>query len=1488
MKRYAIKVVLIVFALAVIGGGFAVAWTMRASTSSFYTDGGAIRENLDQAPVRDVLWEPPVPVRWSNSSAYEYEPHVSRDGQVLLLVRGRAGGNADIYVAKRTTDGWTDPEPLEAINSEADDLGPAFSPDGSTLFFYSNRAGGHGGFDLWMAPRQDDQFGVPVNLGPLVNSPLDDYGPAPMAAGTVVVFASNRVDPSTDDTVDERGDNVIVEPGDYDLFTTTRDANGNYGPAVPLDIVNSEFEEGAPAVAPRGDFLYFASDRPGGEGGFDLYRSRIMDGVVDEPKNLDQPVNTEANELDPAIMAEGFGLIFSSDRDREEGTGLLFSASREVFRYDETARGEVDWAALWDFVRPYVIALILLLLALLLIPLLAKILFGDREKLGPASLLLKCLFVSVLVHFVLMLLLTVWAVATGMPDYFRPGRGTRVVLTSPSVSMDAASQVTGPLSESASIQPTVESVDRLMESIAVATSSARADVTPMESDVPLPVTPMNVEVVDAQPVDESTVTPDVQTASQLESTTDVELPQMPNAERESQSESQASVQPTIVADATAATYDAKTSEQATDAAAVSMAVDAARAQVAAASAESTVETAPTDAATDSPTPLEQADAPAQLTSTTIAVDLPTDANVNADRASESSEAQIAAQVEAMPRFDTADVASQGTMTAERTDVQPATTALASQGSLESTATAVDAASPSMPTPIEATPDAASTRDNVQLAIEMPSDGQPEQIDEADAASTSAASSAVASSSERLMQDEMTTPTGASAVATMAPSASTAASESTTFVGTTATEATAASSNELDVDAPMSLVIDMPNVDVRAPSTGESNPDVESESVTALAMDATMPSASRSTAQASISTLASDEAQVATTPTAAQVSIPAASMASPTVEDQMPSVTSTLAPIDADASMIMAPAPMVSVSMPTDGGGTADDVDPVMVADTGATSASSSSQRADMIAPSSSPVDSTVAFNPDAANVADAMEGFITDTAATSSAALADLPDGLNTDLIAVELPSPLAVDVALDMGDTGSVEGEREMGALAMEESVLDPAGAASAASTDAMFALQDPTIATAAPGIRAIEVESFAPSNALSAPATTTSDTEAPAPPVRVARIDPLTAITPSTAFAEEAPPVVAADTAPYAQRAPERREAVLEEMGGSRETEEAVERALAWLASRQQPDGRWDGKNFGPDGGPGRGAARAKVDTAITGLALLCFLAADHTHIDEGPYQDNVDRAIDWLVDQQDNDGSLIGRESMYSHGIASIALAEAYGMSKDPALEASVQDAIDFIFDARNRTTGGWRYAPGQVGDTSVMGWQIMALTSARRAGIDVPEEAFDVGRAWLELVADDRNPGRFAYRPGRASSPAMTAESLFVHGLLGSDPKQAQMAGSAEYLLRNLPEANGNQSTYYWYYATLAMFQYGGDAWEAWNESLKDALLSTQNTRGIDAGSWDPDDKWANVGGRVYQTAICTLTLEVYYRYLPLYLSDPAEEDNTGLFFDTGAE
>jgi hypothetical protein len=418
----------------------------------------------------------------------------------------------------------------------------------------------------------------------------------------------------------------------------------------------------------------------------------------------------------------------------------------------------------------------------------------------------------------------------------------------------------------------------------------------------------------------------------------------------------------------------------------------------------------------------------------------------------------------------------------------------------------------------------------------------------------------------------------------------------------------------------------------------------------------------------------------------------------------------------------------------------------------------------------------------------------------------------------------------------------------------------------------------------------------------------QAPAP------ANPLAALPPSPlAFNLALPPDAAPPEDPYRQRAADVRPALVEKLGGSDETEQAVNLALAWLARHQSADGRWDSRDFDDSCGHCNGSSRVKSDVALTGLAVLCFLGADHTHVKDGPYKDTVARALRWLLERQsEGTGDLRSGETMYSHGIAVIALAEALGMTRDLALGEPVERAARFIIESRDTSdgSGGWRYTPGQAGDTSVLGWQVMALSSARRAGLDLPQDPFDAAAAFLETVTPRGRTGGnnarsqrglYAYQPGQRPSPSMTAEGLFCQQLLGRDRDHPETAAAVEYILQTPPSweprsgrgssGAGGAPTYYWYYATLALFQHQGPAWDTWNESLKRELLAHQRRDGLGdnganaatpadatgiAGSWDPVDKYSRVGGRIYQTAVCTLCLEVYYRYLPMYGAEPKAE------------
>lgn len=344
------------------------------------------------------------------------------------------------------------------------------------------------------------------------------------------------------------------------------------------------------------------------------------------------------------------------------------------------------------------------------------------------------------------------------------------------------------------------------------------------------------------------------------------------------------------------------------------------------------------------------------------------------------------------------------------------------------------------------------------------------------------------------------------------------------------------------------------------------------------------------------------------------------------------------------------------------------------------------------------------------------------------------------------------------------------------------------------------------------------------------------------------------------------------FSQRSEDQRSRFLDRMGGSAETEAAVARALTWLARHQSRDGHWDAADFDDGCGECAGSAEQDVDVATTGLALLAFLGAGHTHAKDGPYRDLVQRGLAWLIARVDRNGDIRSGETLYSQGIATIALAEAYGMTRDSALRPVVTRAVRFIAASDDKRAGGWRYQPGEPGDTSVLGWQVMALRSAKSAGIDVPEESFDSARRWLALVSSRTRPGLFSYRPREKFTQAMTAEGTFVRQLLGERRDEPSMKTAIEYIARPLPDWERRLNTYSWYYITLALFHHGGPEWQSWNQALSRELLKHQRRGGRVEGSWDPGGEWAPVGGRIYQTAICALMLEVYYRYLPIYTLD----------------
>lgn len=171
-------------------------------------------------------------------------------------------------------------------------------------------------------------------------------------------------------------------------------------------------------------------------------------------------------------------------------------------------------------------------------------------------------------------------------------------------------------------------------------------------------------------------------------------------------------------------------------------------------------------------------------------------------------------------------------------------------------------------------------------------------------------------------------------------------------------------------------------------------------------------------------------------------------------------------------------------------------------------------------------------------------------------------------------------------------------------------------------------------------------------------------------------------------------------------------------------------------------------------------------------------------------------------------------------------------------------------------------------SMFGWQLMALKSAEIAGFPIPADAKQKMVQFLKDRSLGKKKGLAAYRSRMQPTPSMTAEALFCKQMLGILRTNPASQEAVEYLLKHPPKRS-ELNLYYWYYGTLAIYQYGGEPWRVWNESLRDQLIAEQRTSGDEAGSWDPKGPWGPYGGRVYSTALSTLCLEVYYRFLPLY-------------------
>jgi hypothetical protein len=335
----------------------------------------------------------------------------------------------------------------------------------------------------------------------------------------------------------------------------------------------------------------------------------------------------------------------------------------------------------------------------------------------------------------------------------------------------------------------------------------------------------------------------------------------------------------------------------------------------------------------------------------------------------------------------------------------------------------------------------------------------------------------------------------------------------------------------------------------------------------------------------------------------------------------------------------------------------------------------------------------------------------------------------------------------------------------------------------------------------------------------------------------------------------------------------------GGTIGSEAAVERGILWIVQHQRADGSWRLRhNVDQCNGQCRNQGRIESPTAATGLALMALLGAGYTH-QAGPYQNEVRDGLTFLIGEMRKDGNLAlgsgGKAGMYSQAIATIALGEAFAMTADPALAEPVEMAQKFICKAQNEYNYSWGYSPGQPGDITVTGWQIAALKSCKMAGVKIDPVVWRNAGVFIDSTTD--TSGLYGYKiPPEAKQrgrkrdynlPTTTAIGVLNKMYMGEPFDSHGIERASAYLFE---QGISKSDIYFNYYATQVFRHRGGEQWKQWNPIVRDYLIDTQDQSSPHArGSWFFPDDHAKSGGRLYTTAMAVMTLEVYYRYLPLY-------------------
>jgi len=356
------------------------------------------------------------------------------------------------------------------------------------------------------------------------------------------------------------------------------------------------------------------------------------------------------------------------------------------------------------------------------------------------------------------------------------------------------------------------------------------------------------------------------------------------------------------------------------------------------------------------------------------------------------------------------------------------------------------------------------------------------------------------------------------------------------------------------------------------------------------------------------------------------------------------------------------------------------------------------------------------------------------------------------------------------------------------------------------------------------------------------------------------------------------------------ESKQALIEAYGGTPQSEEAVLRGLRWLVAHQQPDGHWSLENY-PEGIEGCDcktefeAEVGEFDTAATAFGVLPLLGAGVTHnrAPEEPeelagYRKNVEAGLAFLARNQviDTDSPNVGHlgGNMYAHALGAMALCEAYGLSGDERLKVPAQLAIKYLRDAQHGEGGGWRYSRNQPGDMSVTAWVFLAIRSGQLAGLMIDRGPLVRAERFLDTCAagpDEAKGSRYSYQPAGEAKLSLSAAGLLTRQYLGCRKDDGDLTAGCAYLMQHLPPTSGSLGTiYYYHYATQVLHHIEGSDFDLWNHRMREHLIRTQEKQGHKTGSWNPQGTdFGHRGGRIYATGMALLTLQVYYRHLPMY-------------------